>query len=131
MLRGRCACKAVEYEIPDQFVAAYTCHCSNCRALTGSAFLPTGRIEREELTVTKGAESLLVHGDPGVAFEVRCAKCFSLLYWTSRDGYFGVPYGTLIDEPTLKPTYHQFVGSKAPWYEIHDDLPQYDERPPS
>jgi hypothetical protein len=39
--------------------------------------------------------------------------------------------GRLIDEPTLKPRYHQFVGSKAPWYEIHDDLPQHDERPPS
>jgi hypothetical protein len=55
----------------------------------------------------------------------------SLLYWTSRDGYFGVPYGTLIDEPTLKPMYHQFVGWKAVWYEILDKLPQHDERAPS
>ena len=89
-----------------------------------------GRIERDKLTVTKGAESLLVEGDPG--FNLRGAlsrECFSLLYWTSRDGYFGVPYGTLIDEPTLKPMYHQFVGSKAPWYEILDDLPQHDTRP--
>jgi hypothetical protein len=28
-----------------------------------------------------------------------------------------------IDEPALKPTAHMFVGSKAPWYEILDDLP--------
>jgi hypothetical protein len=55
---------------------------------------------------------LLVEGDPDSTYEVRCSECFSLLYWTSRDGYFGVPYGTLIDEPALKPTYHQFVGSK-------------------
>jgi hypothetical protein len=40
-----------------------------------------------------------------------------------------VPYGTLVDEPSLKPTAHQFVGSKASWHEILDDLPQYDERP--
>jgi hypothetical protein len=25
--------------------------------------------------------------------------------------------------------YHQFVGSKAPWYEILDDLRQYNTRP--
>jgi len=131
VLRGRCACNAVAYEIPDEFVNAYFCHCSNCRALTGSAFLPVGRIEREKLTVTKGADSVLADGDPGAAYSMRCAKCFSLLYWTSRDRYFGVPYGTLIDEPALKPMYHQFVGSKAPWYEIHDDLPQQDERAPS
>jgi hypothetical protein len=124
-------CNAVLYEIPDEFVNAYFCHCSNCRALTGSAFLPVGRIEREKLTVTNGADSLLVDGDSDSAYEVRCARCFSLVYWTSRDGYFGVPYGTLIDEPTLKPMYHQFVGSKASWYEIHDDLPRHDERAPS
>ena len=97
--------------------------------MTGAAFLPVGRIEREKLTVTKGAESLLVEGDSDSTYEVRCSECFSLLYWTSRDGYFGVPYGTLIDEPRLKPMYHQFVGSKAPWYEILDDLPQHDTRP--
>jgi hypothetical protein len=27
--------------------------------------------------------------------------------------------------------YHQFVGSKAPWYEILDDLPQHDQRAPN
>ena len=129
MLRGRCACNAVAYNVSDEFVAAYNCHCSNCRAMTGAAFLTVGRVERAKLKVTKGEESLLVEGDPDSAFEVRCSKCFSLLYWTSRDGYFGVPYGTLVDEPTLTPMYHQFVGSKAPWYQILDDLPQHDTRP--
>jgi len=131
VLSGRCECKAVAYEVSDEFVLAYNCHCSNCRAMTGAMFLPVGYIEREKLTVTKGAESLLVEGDPDSELAWYCKECFSLLYWTSRDGYFGVPYGTLIDEPTLKPMYHQFVGSKATWYEILDDLPQHDERPPS
>ena len=128
MLRGRCACNAVAYEVSDEFVVAYNCHCSNCRATTGSAFLPWGEIEREKLRVTKGAESLLVDGDPNANYAMRCGQCWSLLYWT-RDGYVRVPYGTLIDEPTLKPTAHMFVGSKAPWHEILDDLPQYDEYP--
>jgi hypothetical protein len=96
--------------------------------MTGAAFLPVGRIERAKLRVTKGEESLLVNGDPASTYEVRCGTCFSLLYWTSRHGYFGVPYGTLVDAPTLKPMYHQFVGSKASWYEILDDLPQHDAR---
>ena len=129
MLSGRCACEVVAYEVPDEFVAAYNCHCSNCRALTGAAFLPVGQIEHHKLTVTKGAEALLVEGDPDSTSEVRCSKCFSLLYWTYPDGSVGIPYGTLIDEPTLKPMHHQFVGSKAPWYEILDDLPQHDTRP--
>jgi hypothetical protein len=37
-----------------------------------------------------------------------------------------IPYGTLIDEPALRPTAHIFVGSKASWHAILDDLPQHD-----
>jgi hypothetical protein len=60
VLRGRCACNVVAFEVSDEFASAYNCHCSNCRALTGSAFLPWGEIEPEKLRVTKGADSLLV-----------------------------------------------------------------------
>ena len=38
-----------------------------------------------------------------------------------------VAMGSLIDEPTIRPTEHIFVGSKAPWFEITDDLPQGQE----
>jgi hypothetical protein len=97
--------------------------------MTGSAFLPWGEIERGKLTVTEGARSLLVVGDADGAHGVRCGECFSLVYWTARCGRVRVPYGTLADEPALKPMAHIFVGSKAPWYEILDDLPQHDESP--
>ena len=123
MLRGRCACNAVAFEVSDEFVVAYNCHCSNCRAATGSAFLPWGEIEPEELRVTRGAGSLLVEGDPDASHAVRCGECFSRLYWTGYEGKIRVPYGSLIDEPALKPTAHMFVGSKASWHEILDHLP--------
>ena len=101
---------------------------ASCRAATGSAFLPWGEIERAKLRVTKGADSLMVIGDADANHAMRCGECGSLLYWTLRDGtYVRVAYGSLIDEPALKPTAHIFVGSKAPWHEILDDLPQHDE----
>jgi len=129
-LRGRCECNAVAYEVADEFVAAYNCHCSNCRAMTGSAFLPWGEIERDKLRVTQGEDSLLVLGDADALHQVRCRSCHSLLYWTSLGGtHVRVPYGTLVDEPALRPAAHMFVGSKAPWHEILDDLPQHDEYP--
>ena len=86
MLRGRCACNAVAFEVSDEFVVAYNCHCSNCRAATGSAFLSWGEIEPEKLRVTKGAGSLLVEGDPDASHAVRCGECFSRLYWTGYEG---------------------------------------------
>lgn len=98
--------------------------------MTGLAFLPMGEIEREKFRVTKGAASLTLVGEEHADHEIRCGACWALVYWSTRDGaYVCVPYGTLVDEPALKPMAHMFVGSKAPWYEILDDLPQYDEYP--
>jgi hypothetical protein len=35
--------------------------------------------------------------------------------------------GSLVDAPSIRPTSHIFVGSKAPWFDITDDLPQFEE----
>jgi hypothetical protein len=130
MLRGRCACRAVAYEVADEFVAAFNCHCSNCRAMTGSAFLPWGEIERDKIRLIAAADAVLTVGDADSGQAFACATCLSLLCWSVRDGaYVRVPYGTLVDEPALKPTAHIFVGSKASWHEIPDDLPRHDAYP--
>ena len=129
MLRGRCACNAVAFEVSDAFVEANTCHCSNCRAMTGSAFLPWGEIEPEKLKVTKGADALLTVGDADGHHATHCEECLSLLYGTGYEGKIRIPYGALVDAPSLTPTAHIFVASKAPWYSIRDDLPQYAESP--
>lgn len=34
---------------------------------------------------------------------------------------------SLVAAPTLRPMVHISIGSKAPWFEITDDLPHYDE----
>ena len=127
VLRGECECRTTRYEVQDEFVYAANCHCSRCRAGTGTAFKAFAGIEREKLTVTYGAESLLVWGDD-MGNHPRCGTCGSLLFSVVRDGeYVHVAMGSLQDEPTIRPTDHIFVGSKAPWFEITDDLPQADE----
>ena len=126
-LRGRCECGAVQYEVADEFRYAQNCHCSRCRAATGTAFKAFAGIEREKLRVDSGAERLLVVGEDD-ANDTRCNACGSLLFSVVRDGkYVHVALGSLVDAPTIRPTAHIFVGSKAPWFEITDDLPQFEE----
>ncbi len=126
-LAGRCYCGAVHYAVEDAFRYAANCHCSNCRRATGAAYKPFAGIERAKLTVTQGAESLLIFGDDK-AHDARCRRCGSLLYSQVRDGAFAhVAMGTLVDDPTIRPGSHIFVGSKAPWCTITDDLPQFQE----
>jgi hypothetical protein len=37
-----------------------------------------------------------------------------------------ITMGCVEGDPKCPPAYHEFVGSKAPWYELCDDLPKYD-----
>jgi hypothetical protein len=129
LLVGRCECGTVRYRVADAFRYAMTCHCSNCRAATGSAFKAFAGIERERLEVTHGADRLLVWGDDD-SNHTRCGVCGSLLFSVVRDGaYAHVALGSLVDAPSVEPTAHIFVGSKAPWFEITDDLPRFEEYP--
>lgn len=125
MLTGRCLCGAVEYEVADEFLYAAYCHCSRCRAATGAAAKPFAGIEKEKVAVTKGAGNLLVFGSKGNG-DVRCAICGGFLYSILADGVrIHVSMGSLVDAPSMVPREHIFVGSKAPWDVIADDLPQY------
>jgi hypothetical protein len=128
-LVGKCECGAVQYKVADAFLYAMNCHCSRCRAATGSAFKPFAGIEREKLEITDGQDKLLVFGDQELN-HTRCSVCGSLLYSVVREGaYVHVAIGSLVDAPSTTPTSHIFVGSKAPWFEITDELPQFDEYP--
>ena len=111
----------------DEFHYALNCHCAKCRRATGSAFKPFAGIERSKLSITKGEGTLLLFGG-GNAHDAHCKLCGSLLYSLVRNGEFvHITLGTLIDAPTIRPTAHIFVGSKAPWFTITDDLPQHEE----
>jgi len=126
-LTGRCFCGAVQYTVADEFGYALNCHCSNCRRTTGAAFKPLAGIERDKLALTEGAGNLLTCGD-ATAHDAHCKTCGSLLYSVVREGkYVHVAMGSLIDTPSIRPSAHIFVGSKAPWFTITDDLPQYEE----
>lgn len=126
-LAGQCLCGVARYAVADAFGYAANCHCSGCRRATGSAFKPFAGIERGRLEVTQGQDCLMIFGTQA-NHDARCNRCGSLLYSVVRDGSFvHVAMGTLTDAPTLRPSKHIFVGSKAPWFTITDDLPQYEE----
>ena len=130
-LAGTCLCGAVRYEVADEFRYSLICHCSQCRRATGAASKPFAGIEREKLQVTQGADALLRFGGD-LVHDVRCGTCGSFLFSVVREGKFvHVTLGSLVDVPSIRPTAHIHVGSKAAWEPILDDLPQHREFPPS
>jgi len=81
----------------------------------------------------RGADALMRFGEgeaARAAHDAHCRHCGTLLYSLVRAGaYVHVTMGTLGDPPSIRPTAHIFVGSKAPWFDITDALPQFDALP--
>lgn len=128
-IHGRCYCGAVHYAVNGAFAYALNCHCSNCRRVTGAAFKPFAGVARECLAVTQGEDALLVMGT-AANNNTLCARCGSLLFSVVQDGTrVHVAMGTLEGDPGIRPRAHIFVASKAAWFTITDDLPQYVEFP--
>ncbi len=133
-VRGSCLCGAVAYEI-DAPVAEpiYNCHCSRCRRARASAHSSMLALDLERFRWLRGEGELVAYKLPeaerfGHTF---CARCGSSAPSVRPAlGRVGVPAGTLDDDPGVREAMHIFVGSKAPWYEIADALPQHAEYPP-
>ena len=129
-LRGSCLCRGVEYTVDDDFQYMGHCHCSQCRKFSGSAFSAFGGIEPDKLRITRGAGLVNRYEKAPQIWLAFCRNCGSSLYSDKLGrGMLHLRIGTLDDVPTRRPNYHVYVGSKAEWHDIRDDLMQFTEAP--
>jgi hypothetical protein len=131
MVKGSCLCGGTQYEIAGDIKLMANCHCSMCRKHHGAAFVTFVGVNTADFRWVKG-EDLLEHyqSSPGHT-RAFCRVCGSSLPDPDPGATdFYLPAGTLDDDPGARPAGHIFVGSKAPWVEISDELPQFDEYPP-
>ncbi len=130
MIRGSCLCRGIRFEMTDVPIIVL-CHCSICRKANGSAFDAGGAVPSDDFRLTKGRD--LIHSYESSPGTIRafCRVCGSRAPGKSPDGkFYYVPTGLLDDDPGVKPALHIFVGSKAPWWEITDNLPQFEKSVP-
>jgi len=102
---------------------------SLCRKMTGSTFATYARAETTALAVLSGADAVSTYERrPGnvIAF---CRQCGSLVPHPPQ-GSPQVEFlaGLLDDDPGVGISFHIYTGSRAPWHELDDDLPQFDEQ---
>ena len=129
-LHGQCSCGEVRFAVENAFEYAFYCHCSRCRLRTGSAFAAIAGIPIDKVEVDVGREHLLIEGECSDGYGARCALCHAFLFAAVRNRqYMHVSLGVLTGTPNRLPDHHIYVGSKAPWFQITDALPQHDELP--
>jgi hypothetical protein len=130
MIRGSCLCRGVKFEIHGGLGRSSHCHCSMCRKAHGAAFGSYAAARVADFRLVSGAELILRYrSSPGVERSF-CSRCGSTLQFISerRPDVVDVALGVLDDDPGIRVAHHIFVGSKAPWVEITDSLPRFDER---
>ena len=133
VLTGRCLCEGVEYRIEGDLGPIYNCHCSRCRRWHGAAFRTRASIRTAQFTWVKGTELLRTYHSSEFTAKHFCGVCGSSLASTydNDPDRMSIPLGGLDQAPANRPEGHFLVGSKAPWHDIADDLPQHDTWPGS
>lgn len=126
MLTGSCLCRSVRFEVEGPFGAVYLCHCESCRKAQGTPFGSNSPISRKQVRLLTGEEYIAeFESSPGKK-RCFCRNCGSPL-WSRRDAdpdTLRLRLGLLDGDPGVRPIAHVWVGEKAPWYDIDDDLPQ-------
>lgn len=132
--RGSCLCGAVSFVVEGKPLRAVNCHCSRCRRGRSAAHASNLITAADGARFTRGEHNRSSYKVPEARFfaQVFCRTCGSPMPRIDHErGIAIVPMGSLDDDPGIRPQYHIFVGSKAPWYEISDALPQHAEAAPS
>jgi hypothetical protein len=127
ILEGSCLCGGIRYVVEGPLGEVVHCHCSMCRKATGAAFRTRAAVPSASFRWRAG-ETLLARFESSPGEErTFCRVCGSTLVTLFRDrpDELGLALGTLDGDPGVRPWAHVFVGSKAAWYEIDDDLPRF------
>jgi len=130
---GSCACGALRWEFDAPAQRMGSCHCSRCRRARSAAFSTQIFMPAGQFRWLSGEDKLAGYKLPEARYFSTsfCRDCGSPAPRLLPDfGMAMVPAGCLDQDPGIRPQAHIFVGSKAPWLRITDELPQFEAMPP-
>ena len=130
MLGGSCLCGDVAWEVRDPCDFLYHCHCSICRKLHGAGFATLAAAPAEGFRLLRGSERLSHYASSPGNERPFCGRCGSPVPTEPTGERVIMPAGCLDEDPGARPVAHIYVGSKAPWHEIVDEAPRFQELPP-
>lgn len=132
IVEGSCLCGEVAYEFTGKPLRMMNCHCSRCRRGRSAAHGSNLFLSLDGFRWTRGESLVADYKVPeaqrfAVAF---CTRCGGKVPRVAREaGWAVAPAAALDTDPGMRPQAHIFVGSKASWFEITDDVPQFAEYP--
>lgn len=125
---GGCLCGGVQFRIDGPFGVVVNCHCTMCRKAQGCAFGTNASVARKDFVLLQGAELLSEYESSKGKYRCFCRICGSPIYSrrVDDDASVRVRFGTLDGDPGVRAVAHVCIESKAPWFELTDELPRFD-----
>ena len=125
-VKGSCECQGVVFELIGELRDVVFCHCSQCRKTSGHYWAAT-QVSKGNLNLIK-ATSLSWYDSSDKARRGFCSVCGSSMFY-ERKGIdkISVSAGSLEIPTYLDRMRHIYVTSKGDYYDISDDLPQFEE----
>ena len=131
MIHGSCLCGQVRFELAGTPQFINHCHCSMCRKVHGAAFGSFLHANASGFRWLAGLSQVQNYQSSPGNVRAFCKVCGSNVpVLEEEDTHVIIPAGSLDDDPIVRPVVHIHTGSKAPWFEITDALPQFAEYPP-
>ena len=131
MLTGRCECGTVRFRSEGPIADLSHCHCSMCRRLHGAAFVTWAGVPKSGFSYQTGEDAVSLYASSDAIDRLFCSRCGSsfMCDFKAEPDRLYLAMGNLDGNPESPPAYHFFVGSKAPWITIGDELVQWEEWP--
>ncbi len=131
-LTGACQCAQVEYQLMAQPEMIVACHCKACQKLSTSAFSITAIVKATDLIVTGKLKQWERMADSGNQnFAKFCPECGNRIYHfnPSDMSTLKLKPANISDTSWIKPSAHFWVSEKQEWFQIPDDVPQFQTQP--
>ena len=129
---GGCLCGEIRYQITENPITAYNCHCAECQKVASSAFGMSVRIDAKDFNITQGKpKSIKTLADSGrTKYGYFCQECGTRIYGEpSSSTFVVVKAGTLDDPNWFKPIAHIWTRSAQNWFPFSDKLKKFEQAP--
>jgi hypothetical protein len=133
---GRCHCGYIAYEAEADPGNVMICHCTDCQALSGSAFRTVILTKEGSFKLNSGTPTTYVKtGESGTQRpQAFCPKCGSPIYSTTvGDGHkvHSVRLGTVRQRDQFVPKLQLWFRSAQHWVTDVSSIPQVEKQPAS
>lgn len=119
-IHGTCHCGAIAFEAELDPDRVGICHCTDCQAMSASAFRTLAIVTPENFRLIRGRpKEYIKTGDSGARrIQAFCPTCGAGIYATNADGAptaFNLRAGTIAEREQLIPRFQCWTGSALPW----------------